>query len=59
MTEHCLLPHLRKVTDMILYQHQEIVRLEMDCLKDPSNYFLECNGAKCLKLKLFTRVNVI
>lgn len=31
----------------------------MDCLKNPSNYFFEHNGAKCLKLKLFMRVNVV
>lgn len=31
----------------------------MDCLKNPSNYFFERNGAKCLKLKLFMRVNVV
>lgn len=58
MTEHRPLPHLYK--DMILKQYQEIVRLEMDCLKNPSNYFFEHNGAKCLKLKnLFMRVNII
>lgn len=25
----------------------------MDCLKNPSNYFFEHNGAKCLKLKTY------
>lgn len=25
----------------------------MDCLKNPSNYFFEHNGAKCLKLKAY------
>lgn len=64
MTEHCPLPHLYKVTDMVLVTYTHKISGNRPSRyglpkKDPSNYFFEHNGAKCLKLKLFMKVNAL